>query len=512
MDAMTAAELREMFGLSASTWEQISSHSDMVAPMNPRHTGGVATWDGQAFARWLARTHPGLADEVPALLRPAATDEFDYIGGRYSTPEESGHGPEHFAALWKTSAGVVAVIYPLSNFSAPSGALEYYEEATTVVVVRHDYNLYGPVLMAVDRDRPDFSYEPGWSETAAHIGTQVPWWPSELRRREHLTAWRPGDAPAPVEVVTWPSWEPLYELARTEPEGSPVRGACFTIGHEMRTRAAESAEDEVAHVLDGRTAYKSRSVSAEARAERAAMVLPAVPDTADPGLSESVPSDVVALGLADMCSRTDEQAVECLEHVSMWSGEDLPFGGSFRITRSHVSRTGAEWINRLRPVRPTAVHQLWVEDGDPIVGTFIDPVTGSPVVAFKGRYRHQADREISYFGRAPKQLPTGSVLKEVILDDPVWVRTTDGVLYPAPCMDAPGLSWGYSGSGPTTLAECVGRLLDDGASHAVTYDTAHNYEPALEAFFEGKHKSGTRISRRKLERIRTSSRARTSLP
>ncbi|HZF92307.1 hypothetical protein [Streptomyces sp.] len=499
MDSMTSAELREIFGLPEDAWRRISSGADMIAPIDPEYTDGVTKWSGQAFARWLARTHPDLAGAVPVLLRPADPAPHRYLGGRHVTQDDTATGHEHFAGSWKTEAGVVTVVYPAEWSDTPSSLLGLHEEAATVVVVRHDHDFYGPALRAADRARPDTEYEPRWSDIAAHIGTQVPWWPSALRRPSHLTAWRPGDPPAPVQVVTWPSWEPLYALARTEPEGSPVRGALFTIGHEMRTGAIASTRHEVEDILERR----GRSHRA-ASADRAAMVLPAVPDTDDPGGAETVPSDVVAVGLAELCGRTDDLAVECLEQVSMWSGENLPFGGTFSVTRTSVTREAAEWINRLRRVRPTAIHRLLAESGEQVVGTFVDPVTGTPVVAFKGRFRFRGGREISYLGRAPRRLPAGSVLKEVVLDEPVWVRTSKGVLYPAPCMDAPGLSWGYSGSGPGTLAQCVGRLLDDGAAHAVTYATRAE-EPALRVLFQRKHKTGTRISRRELERVRASS-------
>lgn len=54
-------------------------------------------------------------------------------------------------------------------------------------------------------------------------------------------------------------------------------------------------------------------------------------------------------------------------------------------------------------------------------------------------------------------------------------------IYPAPQMDAPGLSWGYSGSDPGTLAVLLGRLLDDGSAHAVVYgdDDPFNAEPQI---------------------------------
>ncbi|MFJ8080114.1 hypothetical protein ACIQ6Y_05725 [Streptomyces sp. NPDC096205] len=495
---MTAAELRKAFGLSESAWENLLTDPGMIPPVDPKYTDGVTQWYGQAFARWLARSRPGLAEHVPLLLRPAGTAEPRYLGGRYIPSDEADVG-EHFAGSWQTDSGLLLIVYPRHRPSGPRTLLDFHEKATTVVVVRHDYGLYGPDLTAVDRARPDLPYEPWWSEIAAHIGTQVPWWPSELRRPEHLTAWRPGDAPVPVEPVTWPSWEPLYELAATEAPDSPVRGACFTIGHEMRTRAAESAVHEVEEILDTRG---GKDGSAKARKERAAMVLPAVPGTDDPGRTETVPSDVVARGLAELCARTDDHAVECLEQISMWSGEDLPFGGAFSLDRNGVTRQGAEWINRLRPVRPTAIHRLLAYDDAKLVGTFVDPVTGSPVVAFKGRFMFNDARAISYLGHAPKRLPAGSVLKEVVLDEPIWVRTRDGVLYPAPSMDAPGLSWGYSGSGPSTLAQCVGRLLDDASAHAVTYGMRPPFEPGLEALFQVKHKKGTRISRAELERAR----------
>ncbi|MER6344760.1 hypothetical protein ACWC10_18970 [Streptomyces sp. NPDC001595] len=503
---MTSAELRETFGLSESAWEEIRSDPGLIAPIDPKYTDGVTKWHGQAFARWLARSHSRLASWVPLLLRPADSTEHRYLGGRYATHEETGAGPDHFAGLWKTDAGVVAVAYPVRSAFTPDRLLDVHEEAATVVVVQHHYDLYGPALEAVDRARPDTVYEPRWSDIAAHIGTQVPWWPSAVRRPAHLTAWQPGDAPVPVDVVTWPSWEPLYALAGTEPEGSPVRGALFTIGHEMRTRAAESTRREIERILDRRGGH-SPSGTARAKAERAAMVLPAVAGTEDPGRTETVPSDTVALGLAELCGRTDDLAVECLEQVSMWSDEDLPFGGAFSVTRTRPTREAAEWINRLRPVRPTAIHRLLAANGNDVVGTFVDPVTGTPVVAFKGRFLFSDHREISYLGRAPRRLPAGSVLKEIVLDDPIWVRTTKGVLYPAPCMAAPGLSWGYSGSGPGTLAQCAGRLLDDGGAHAVTYDTRTPEEPALEAFFQIEHKRGTRIPRKELERVRGSSAA-----
>ncbi|MGH3480390.1 MAG: hypothetical protein ACRDQD_26590, partial [Nocardioidaceae bacterium] len=61
-------------------------------------------------------------------------------------------------------------------------------------------------------------------------------------------------------------------------------------------------------------------------------------------------------------------------------------------------------------------------------------------------------------------------MAEITFDRPIWVRTEDGRLYPAPKDSYWGLNWGYPGSGPGSLALLIYRLLDDinarGADHA----------------------------------------------
>lgn len=79
-------------------------------------------------------------------------------------------------------------------------------------------------------------------------------------------------------------------------------------------------------------------------------------------------------------------------------------------------------------------------------------MTGAPVVLFEdGRL----------LTAVPQRLPATSELAELILDDPIWVRTGDGTLYLAPKDPCFGLSWGYGGSGPGSLALLIHRLLDD---------------------------------------------------
>ncbi|MFF5765777.1 hypothetical protein ACFY8F_24935 [Streptomyces tanashiensis] len=490
MEKVTATQLKELFGLSEEVWTRLAD--GMIRPLDDGAlAGGPKRWSGYAFARWLASAHPELAGMVPLLLRPAPEAEYRYLGGEYRDADDGTDvRAEYFTGRWDTREGVIAIVFPCGGVPDARSLLDVHTDTAGVVVVEHRYGLDGPELQAVDRERPELVYHPSWSELASHVGGPVPWWPSALRRRANLTGWTPGDAPVPVDMATYPSWEPLYELARQEPEGSPVRRACFTIGHRIRTSAAEHASWEMENLRTWSTGPGD------------SMEYPAVPAVADLGPGELATDAVVGAGLAELCGRTDDLAVECLEHVSAWSSEDLPYGGTFQVTRTDVTRVAAEWINRLRAVPPTALHRVWEESYD-TVGTFVDPVTGSPVVAVKGKFAFRSVREITYIGLAPKRLPEGTVLKEVILDDPIWVRTDDGVLYPAPVMDAPGLSWGYDGSGPHTLAQCVGRLLDDGGAHAVTYGDVRKDEPGLGECFRIKHKRGTRLTRRDLVRART---------
>jgi hypothetical protein len=68
----------------------------------------------------------------------------------------------------------------------------------------------------------------------------------------------------------------------------------------------------------------------------------------------------------------------------------------------------------------------------------------------------------------PQRLPATTPLDHVVLrDHQVWIRTRDGTLYLAP-EDGDGLTWGYRGNGPTTLAKLLNRLLDDVNAPAVS--------------------------------------------
>ncbi|WP_326771019.1 hypothetical protein OG978_46270 (plasmid) [Streptomyces sp. NBC_01591] len=374
----------------------------MPKPIDPKYTQGETEWSGPGFVRWLAADYPDLAHLTPHLLRPAGQVESKYIGGLYGKNEPELR-EEHFAGHWRTGYGRLAVVYPRHHAFSPRRALEHLSQADTVVMVHADWSIYGlPNLVAVDRARPELEYEPRWSEVAAHVGAPVPWWPADLRRREHLTTWSPGKKPAAVEVVTWPSWEPLYDMALREAQGTPVRVACFSLGHEMRRRAVEHVDWEIGQ-MNGDDDSDSSAFAKRRAAQRDSMVIPAFPDRTDPGASEAEDEESIREGVAQLWRRTDELAVECLEQIAMWSGAYMPFGGSFSVNTADATPAGREWVRRVQKSEPTAIHQVWESEIKEVTGTFTDPVTGAPVITKKGYYMFRPSDEVTFHSYAPRR-------------------------------------------------------------------------------------------------------------
>ncbi|MGH3818743.1 MAG: hypothetical protein ACRDRE_13490 [Pseudonocardiaceae bacterium] len=104
----------------------------------------------------------------------------------------------------------------------------------------------------------------------------------------------------------------------------------------------------------------------------------------------------------------------------MWD-DNRDFWSSSSERIDPTTEYGAEWAARLTPIKRTAEFAIIDRDGDR--ETLTDPETGALVVG-----------EPDGFLRAtiPWRLPAKSPLAKVIFDRPMWVRTEDGMLYPAP--------------------------------------------------------------------------------
>lgn len=86
------------------------------------------------------------------------------------------------------------------------------------------------------------------------------------------------------------------------------------------------------------------------------------------------------------------------------------------------------------------------------------------------------------------------------MDDPIWIRTADGTIYPAPQSAGFGPSWGYTGSGPGTLALLIDTLLTDITAPAP--DDINGAPESLELLTQRRLPRSTVLTREQLEAAR----------
>ena len=123
--------------------------------------------------------------------------------------------------------------------------------------------------------------------------------------------------------------------------------------------------------------------------------------------------------------------------------------------------------------------------------TLIDPETDALVV-------RKPDGGL--LATIPQSVPNFAPLAEVVFDQPIWVRTADGTLYPAPKDSYWGLNYGYSGSGSGSLALLIYRLLD--GINAPGADNATGAPAGLEELTQTDWPRATVFTRAQLEAAR----------
>lgn len=94
-------------------------------------------------------------------------------------------------------------------------------------------------------------YEITWRQLAAVLGTRAPWFPSELRDRDAIAVWQPGDLPTivPAYHVELPVGR-LLELAADEPDGSPAAAVCTWLARRLRHADTEHARESTNEIRD----------------------------------------------------------------------------------------------------------------------------------------------------------------------------------------------------------------------------------------------------------------------
>ncbi|MEY9860210.1 hypothetical protein ABH935_005846 [Catenulispora sp. GAS73] len=436
--------------------------------------------DLEGALRDLAESVPELAERVPLLWRSTSL----------MTParlEASVTRDGCFLSLWKTQAARVCIAYPYNLPATMREPRDYMQLATAlpvmpdvVVVVLYEHTTYGVDLHAVDTAHPDRRYFARWADLIRILGRALPWWPPALRRPADMARWAPGQAKSSTyEVVVRSDVPALIRLADTEPDGSAIRIAAIALAVELRDILIEQALTDIEDMETDDSYW-------------AGTVTPARPETLGHRTYPPAPPDVIREGWLAISQRNDQLAWDCMQTAMREYGEEyFLFGRRFHLD-SPAAGAAAEWLARLVPCPRTAAHAF--VSGEDAAETYLDPATGMPAARFDGTLAYPD--VMTYSSAAPHRLPTSSPLAEVILDEVIWVRTQDGVVYPAPCSDYRP-HFGYSGSGPSALAIVLEALLKD-IDSAPRYRDTPTVSAGLFAIAQKKWRPGTVLTRAQL--------------
>jgi hypothetical protein len=378
---------------------------------------------------------------------------------------------------WTTAYGTIGWAHPLKATSPPvewlssavySRSWEHMHEwYSAFVMVEAGLNLdLAPQLRAIDvhrGNRLSEVYAVNWRQAASILGTRPPWFHHALRDPRAMLAWKPGDPPAIIAAddIEAPA-QALLELAADEPEGSPAAAVCLWLARHLRRLAAKSAQDSIdevrteASVLGNDCAY----------VHVAAVPVPALRPEDDP------PGETVQrAGWAQIVERRDVLAAAAAEIVLRWDGGQAWPTGDIAQFDPASSAAAAEWTAQLRAAAtdqpPTVLERLLLEHAstaDRVVELLYDDTSGCPALR---RTDHMGETWV--YARVPQRISTLAPLSEITLGgNTVWIRTDDHRLWLAPAVEGHGLSWGYSGGGPTALTALIDRLLDDVTSPPIT--------------------------------------------
>jgi hypothetical protein len=422
---------------------------------------------------WAISAVPEVAGRIPLWYWPEAAGPAPFSGARNL-------GDAGMALGWDIPGlGTVFVAWPVHDGrNVTSRVKESMRDAAGVVIVEHDFSAIGPsvrgVLPAIQGEA-EYT-ELSWPKVAAVIGGPLPYWPSTLRIPELIGAWRPG-AP-PVTAAADPDLDvlPLFRLAAAMEDGSPAQRVVINLARISQYRVTSSAEVDL-KLLASHTPAETAVVAA-----RPMHVPEASMRDMDPSVRRA--------GWLEILSRDDTLAAACVRQINLWDGgKDFPASNPETV-QPDESPLAAEWARRLRPASRTARFEP-LDPDHAATETLADPETDAPVI-------RRADG--SLLAAVPQRLSATSRLAELILDQPIWVRTANGTLYLAPKDAYWGLSWGYPGTGPGTLAVLASRLLAD--INTAPAEGASDAPEGLHALMQQDWPSGTVLTRAHLEAAR----------
>lgn len=357
--------------------------------------------------------------------------------------------------------------------------------ADALVSVRPGFGIVGPELATGQPDNLNKWDDVGarWPDLARVLGQPAPYWPYMLRIPKLIASWKPGAPAAIYPTIPEVDTTPLLRLAAILSRNSPAHEALLHLTWVTQRISTNSALSELKSLAQCEQRVVNFGRNKGDVTVIAAHPLP-VPEIDD----EPVDEQRRRAGWLEILARTDRLAAECVRQVVMWDGgADFPFSNPEQI--DPTTEYGAEWAARLKPIERNAAFAII--DSEECRETLTDPETGALVV-------RKPDGLL--LATIPQQLPTFGPLAQVILDRPIWVRTEDGRLYPAPKDSYWGLSWGYPGSGPGSLALLISRLLENITARGA--DNATGAPAGLEKLTQIDWARGTVFTRVQLEAAR----------
>ncbi|MFF4618235.1 hypothetical protein [Nonomuraea jabiensis] len=386
-------------------------------------------WSEKRVLTWLARWDPSSGARIPITFWPPASQPAEYL-------EAEEIDQVGVAVRWRTAHGVLYLFWHhrgWGHHTLDRAQRRLQDHAAAIVKVDPDFSHHGPSLSAICPSAPG-TYYPSWPQLAQVIGGPIPFWPAGARTDELIKRWRPEMGTAVTLAVAEPDPVPLLRMAAVVEPGF-IRDTLINMAQVIQHQATEAARDNLRHV--------------QRTADPSTYVIAAEPMDTPAAGRDDIPEDMRRATWLEVLRRTDILAQDCLRVARLWNGgKDLP--ASRALTFNADTPQAREWNTRLTRCPRNAL----IDSLDPhheATETLVDPLTDTFVVR-KGETLTAA---------VPVRLAASAPLAELILADPIWVRTADGVLYPAPQHPVSEIGWGYPGSGPSALAWLINHLLND---------------------------------------------------
>jgi hypothetical protein len=459
----------------------------MPATTEPPEGKSGQWWSIAEIRRWIAANNIRKPQQMTPNWWPDATTPADYLGAELVHLYSSDREPAAVLQRWDTDSGEVVVAWEMTSWSVNGEDLaQWAPKAAAYVRVDTNWGLRGPGLSAWPASNVrDGKASISWGHLARVLGRPAPFWSQRLRVPELIQAWRPGDPPVRHPGQIGLDVQPLMRMALLYPVDHVAHRALVNTAQVIVNREGAYRDTDLKILAKYRAERPFHQVGEDQ------LEVAAIPADVDAGALPSETDPAIArVGWREIAHRTDRLAEQCMDVLARWDGgKNLPW--AYTITIPHTP-SGREFLNRLEPAQErTAIYAILDPDrrGRPM----IDPLTDIPVIL-------PADDSDEIRALAPQRLPATTPLAEVILENVIWVRTADGTLYPAPNDSYAGLSYGYSGSGPSTLAALIDALLIDITAKGA--DIADDAPDGLIDLMEQDWPQGTVLSREQLEAAR----------